>query len=87
MVKAFNTANSAHMFKPSFPGGPPDMFICGQSDEAKRKVEGILEDFGWGTVDVGGIQSARYLEPMAMAWVAYGARSNTWNHAFKLLRK
>lgn len=29
VVKAFNTIGSVHMFHPQFPGGPPDMFICG----------------------------------------------------------
>lgn len=87
VVKAFNTVGNAHMFRPSFPGGPPDMFICGNSDGAKKKVAGILEQFGWGVIDLGGIQASRYLEAMCMVWVLYGARTNTWNHAFKLLRK
>ena len=39
VVKAFNTVGNALMFRPSFPGGPPDMFICGNSEEAKKKVE------------------------------------------------
>jgi hypothetical protein len=30
---------------------------------------------------------ARALEPLAMIWIAYGVRTNTWTHAFKLLRK
>ena len=33
------------------------MFIAGNSDDAKKKVTGILKDFGWGVVDVGGIES------------------------------
>ena len=47
---------------------------------------GQSQDLGWGTVDLGGIDCSRYLEPMCLVWVLYGARSNTWNHAFKLLR-
>jgi predicted dinucleotide-binding enzyme len=87
VVKAFNTVGSAHMFRPSFPGGPPDMFICGNHDEAKKTVVRILSEFGWGCVDTGGIESSRYLEAMCLVWVLYGARTNTWNHAFKLLRR
>ncbi len=86
VVKAFNTVGSAHMFRPQFPGGPPDMFLCGNEEGAKKKVAAILQDFGWGIVDIGPIESSRYLEAMCMAWVLYGARTNTWNHAFKLLR-
>jgi len=87
VVKAFNTVGSPHMFRPSFPGGPPDMFICGNSRSAKEKVAGLLTDFGWGTVDVGSIESSRYLEAMCLVWVLHGAQTNSWNHAFKLLKK
>jgi predicted dinucleotide-binding enzyme len=87
VVKAFNTVGNAHFFKPSFPGGPPDMFICGNDREAKKTVTGIIEQFGWGTVDLGPIESSRYTEAMCMAWVMFGAQGNGWDHAFKLLRK
>jgi predicted dinucleotide-binding enzyme len=30
VVKAFNTVGNPFMFRPSFPGGPPDMFVCGK---------------------------------------------------------
>ena len=87
VVKAFNTIGNAFMFRPDFPGGPPDMFICGDDDAAKEVVRGVCADFGLGTVDIGGIEGARYLEPLAMVWIAYGFHSGTWSHAFKLLRK
>jgi 8-hydroxy-5-deazaflavin:NADPH oxidoreductase len=87
VVKAFNTVGNALMFRPSLPGGPPDMFICGNDDAAKERVTALLVDFGWKTIDLGGIESSRYLEPMCMVWVVFGLRSNGWNHAFKLLRK
>jgi predicted dinucleotide-binding enzyme len=87
VVKAFNTVGNAHMFRPEFPGGPPDMFICGEHEESKQRVAQLLQDFGWGAIDVGGIESARYLEAMCMVWVLHGFRTNTWNHAFKLLHK
>ena len=87
VVKAFNTVGNAHMVHPSFPGGPPDMFICGDDETAKRVVIGFCTDFGWGAVDVGGIDGARLLEPMCILWVMHGIRSGSWNHAFKLLQK
>lgn len=87
VVKAFNIVGNVHMFKPNFPGGPPDMLIAGNDDGAKKSATKILEDFGWEVVDLGGIEASRYLEPMCMAWVAYGMRTKTFNHAFKLLRK
>lgn len=86
VVKAFNTVGSAYMVHPQFDGGPPSMFVAGNDAAAKTTVTAILHDFGWDVADLGGIESARYLEPMCMAWVAYGRNTGTWHHAFKLLR-
>ncbi|MBV8373725.1 MAG: NAD(P)-binding domain-containing protein [Candidatus Eremiobacteraeota bacterium] len=86
VVKAFNTVGAPHMVRPQFDGGPPSMFIGGDDDAAKQTVTTILRDFGWDVVDLGGIDAARCLEPMCLAWVEYGRRNGTWNHAFKLLR-
>ena len=87
VVKAFNTVGNNLMFRPDLPGGPPDMFIAGNDDRSKRQVAELLQEFGWGTVDVGNIEAARYLEPMCMVWLAYGMRTGTYNHAFKMLRR
>lgn len=87
IVKAFNIVGSGHMFKPNFPGGPPDMFICGNDDPAKATVSDLLKTFGWSVIDIGGIECARYLEPLAMVWIRHFFRVNSVNHAFKLLRK
>ena len=47
----------------------------------------ILDQFGWETVDLGGIVNARYLESLAMVWIVHAAGGAGVNHAFKLLRK
>jgi predicted dinucleotide-binding enzyme len=88
VVKAFNIVGSPYMVDPDLPGGPPDMFIAGDDAEAKATVTEILESFGWpGAIDIGGIDGARLLEPMAIAWVRVGVVAGSWDHAFKLLRK
>jgi hypothetical protein len=87
VVKAFNSIGNQHMVNPSFPGGPPDMFICGNDDSAKRTVTDLLNSFGWSAIDLGGIESARYLEPLGMIWITHLIRSGSGDHAFKLLRK
>lgn len=87
VVKAFNTVGSPFMFRPDFPGGPPDMFIAGNDEEAKKRVSAILSDFGWGVIDAGGIESSRYLEAMCILWVLTALRTNNWSQAFKMLRK
>src|SRR5918994_3097564 len=88
VVKAFNIVGNPHMVHPDFPGGPPTMFICGNDEQAKKMVtESILNPFGWETIDIGGIEGARLLEPLAMLWITHYFRTGTGDHAFKLLRK
>ncbi|MGE5175384.1 MAG: NADPH-dependent F420 reductase [Hyphomicrobiales bacterium] len=87
VVKAFNIVGSAHMFRPDFPGGPPDMFLGGDDAGAKREVTEILTSFGWNVTDLGGIETARYLESLAMVWILHAVRTKSTGHAFKLLRK
>jgi predicted dinucleotide-binding enzyme len=87
VVKVLNTVGHAHMVKPSFPDGPPDMFICGDDAAAKQTVTSLLKDLGWPAIDIGGIEAARYLEALAMVWISYYFRTGTGNHAFRLLRK
>jgi 8-hydroxy-5-deazaflavin:NADPH oxidoreductase len=86
VVKAYNTVGSTLMVDPDLPGGPPSMFIAGDHDDAKGVVTGLLLETGWDVVDLGGLEASRFLEPMCIAWVLYGARTGTWNHAFRLLR-
>jgi len=85
VVKAFNIVNNAYMVHPDFPGGPPDMFICGNDEAARKTVFKICQEFGWITTDLGQLKEARLLEPLCMLWTTYGLRTGTWNHAFKLL--
>ena len=87
VVKAFNIVGNAHMVNPSFPEGTPDMFICGNDADAKKTVAELSKSIGWPIVDLGGIESSRYLEPLAMVWITYFFQTKTWNHAIKLLRK
>lgn len=87
VVKAFNTVGNTHMVNPQFPGGPPDLFLCGNDESAKRTVSQLCQSLGWPTIDIGGIEGARLLEPLAMLWITCYFRTNSANHAFKLLRK
>jgi hypothetical protein len=87
VVKCFNIVGHAHMVNPSFPGGPPDMFICGNDPAAKETVTRLLASLGWPATDLGGIEGSRLLEPLCILWVAFGMHSGSWNHALKMLRK
>ena len=87
VVKAFNTVGNAFFVHPDFPNGPPDMFIAGNDADAKKIVAQICQHWGWGVVDIGGIEGARHLEPMCMVWVLHGVLSGSWSHAFKMLHQ
>lgn len=87
VVKAFNIVGNPHMYKPNFSEGRPTMFICGNDDSAKKMVTDLLTAFGWESIDIGGIEGSRLLEPLAMLWITYYFRTGTGDHAFKLLRK
>ncbi len=88
VVKAFNIVGNVHFFRPSFPGGPPDMYVCGNDGPAKQTVTDVLHRFGWPSViDLGGIESSRELESLCILWVKTAMALGNWNIAFKVLRK
>jgi hypothetical protein len=86
-VKAFSCVGNAFMVDPDFGGIKPTMFIAGNSETAKEEVKSILDKFGWETEDMGHVEAARAIEPLCILWCIPGFRSNSWMHAFKLLKK
>ena len=89
IVKAFNIVGSADMVNPDFPGGEPDMFVCGDDPKARAEVAAICRAFGWKRVtDLGDIKAARHMEALANFWVNLGlVRDAGWRQAFTLLTK
>jgi predicted dinucleotide-binding enzyme len=87
LVKAFSSVGHAFMVNPDFGGQKPSMFICGNSARAKDEVKAVLDMFGWETEDMGGVASARAIEPLCILWCLPGFLRNDWTHAFKVLRK
>jgi predicted dinucleotide-binding enzyme len=86
-VKAFSCVGNPLMVDPDFGGTKPTMFICGNDEAAKRQVTSILTRFGWETEDMGTAEAARAIEPLAILWCIPGFRSNSWSHAFRLLKR
>jgi 8-hydroxy-5-deazaflavin:NADPH oxidoreductase len=84
-VKAFSSVGAARMVNPSFAGGRPTMFVCGNDGDAKTWLTGVLDRFGWETADMGTAVAARAIEPLAQLWCIPGFRQNHWTHAFKVL--
>jgi len=75
------------MINPRLTGDEPDMFIAGDNEEAKHTVTQLLAEFGWSVIDLGGIENARWLEALSLAWVVYSHRTGKTHHAFKLVGK
>ncbi len=84
-VKAFNCVGAALMVDPQT-ASTPTMFICGNAPEAKAEVTAILGEFGWEAEDMGAVEAARAIEPLAMLWCIPGFLRNDWAHAFKVVR-
>ncbi|MDX1958593.1 MAG: NAD(P)-binding domain-containing protein [Leptospiraceae bacterium] len=86
-VKAFSCVGNHLMVDPDFGGIKPSMFICGNDSDAKKDVSSILTQFGWEIEDMGKVEAARAIEPLCILWCIPGFASNSWVHAFKLLKK
>jgi predicted dinucleotide-binding enzyme len=88
VVKAFNTIGAHIMVSPKREEGIPDLFIAGNDDGAKKQFSDLIKNWGWGSViDMGDISQAYWLETFAMLWINYAFKNNSWNQAFKLLKK
>lgn len=84
-VKVFNSVGSHRMVNPHYASGIPTMFICGNDASAKQLVSEILDQFGWETLDMGGVEGARAIEPLCILWCIPGFLRGEWTHAFKVL--
>lgn len=85
-VKCFSCVGNHLMIDPQLPGGPPSMFICGNSAEAKQETTALLHEIGWEVEDMGAAEAARAIEPLCILWCIPGFKENKWVHAFKLLK-
>lgn len=88
VVKAFNTTGAENMLDPLYDGDPITMFICGDDAEAKATVTELAEALGFDVADVGGLETARLLEPMALVWINLAIKQGLGrNIAFKLVHR
>lgn len=88
VVKAFNTTGAENMADPAYDGQTTTMFICGDDVQAKAVVTELAEALGFDVADVGPLQTARYLEPLAMVWIRLAmVQGRGRNMAFKLMQR
>jgi predicted dinucleotide-binding enzyme len=76
VVKAWNTMTASLMTNPGLlAGGDHSIPICGNDDDARRQVTGLLRSFGWrDVVDLGDLTAARGMEAYVLFWLGlYGA--------------
>jgi predicted dinucleotide-binding enzyme len=73
-TKAFNTLTSGFQAESAGRTGPDRvvMFLCGDDEEAKRVVAGLIDDAGFTPVDVGGTADAAPMEAPRRPGAVYG---------------
>jgi predicted dinucleotide-binding enzyme len=72
VVKALNTMHRKLMTTPDELKGEHTAFICGNEDEAKSEVRGLLEGWGWkpeDILDLGDLTGARGMEMFIPLWL------------------
>ncbi|MHB8567749.1 MAG: NADPH-dependent F420 reductase [Nitrososphaerales archaeon] len=85
VVKCFNTVTNSLMFKPRFKDA--EMLICGNDSNAKQETTKILKEFGWaGSIDIGGIENARWLEALVPLWVRAAVAKGSWDSMFTFVK-
>lgn len=85
VVKCFNTVPNEIMFRPKFEG--TSMLICGNDSDAKKEVTQILKEFGWaGSIDIGGIDNAKWLEALVPLWVRGALATGNFSSMFKFVQ-
>ena len=72
IVKALNTMNAAVMVNPSLVPGKHDVFVSGNSGDAKQAVSKLLQSMGWAAeciIDLGDISTCRGTEMILPIWI------------------
>lgn len=88
VVKSFNTTSVATLAEPDYGEHQATQFYCGDDEDAKQVVAGLISELGMEPVDAGPLRHARYLEATAMLYIHLAVRGG-WggNCAFKILRR
>ncbi len=85
VVKCFNTVPNEIMFRPKFE--ETSMLICGNDSVAKKEITRILKEFGWaGSIDIGGIDNAKWLEALVPLWVRGALATGNFSSMFKFVQ-
>jgi len=69
VVKAFNTTGAENMADSRYAQGQPMMPVAADDAGARQRVMMLATLIGFDAIDIGPLQTARYLEPLAMVWI------------------
>jgi predicted dinucleotide-binding enzyme len=88
VVKIFNTVGNNVMADAEFNDEPASMFYCGDDPEAKQMAAGLASELGFDPIDVGPLEQARMLEPLAWLWITMALKYGFGREiAFNLVRR
>lgn len=88
VVKAFNTTGAENMADARYAGGRPCMPLAGDDAQARQQVADLAQSIGLEPLDMGPLRAARYIEPMAMAWIHLALKQGLGRDiAFGMLRR
>jgi predicted dinucleotide-binding enzyme len=90
VVKALNTMWCGLMVNPGMiGGGDHQVFVCGNDAQAKLKVTGLVEQFGWkaeNILDLGDITAARGTEMLLPVWLKIMGKLGNSAFNFKVVK-
>jgi len=89
IVKCFNSTGAENMLDPVYQGEGIDMFMAGDSAQAKEVARQLALDCGFGScVDFGGSDKVSLLEQFALCWINLAImHGHGRNIAFRLVRR
>jgi NADPH-dependent F420 reductase len=86
VVKAFNTTFASTLQTGQVAGRPLDVFIAGDDESAKKKIEQLAKDGGMRPIDTGPLSRARQIEAMQFLHITLqGSLGTNWGSAVKIL--
>jgi predicted dinucleotide-binding enzyme len=87
VVKTLNTMNHEIMVDPSRIPGAHDVFLCGDHEDAKSDVRGMLAEFGWhDPIDLGPLAAARGTEGMMAFWLRMWIANGSAAFNYRIVR-
>lgn len=89
VVKCFNTTGFENMLNPNYNGEKIDMFMAGDSDQAKAVAKRLALDAGFEScIDFGKADKVELLEKFALSWINLAImQGHGRNIAFKVLKR